>query len=211
MVCGSTKAHLSSSGSASFGKLCCKKCPWSLYCSWPNLNSRAPKPAAGCCWMLLDAAGCLKPSRKHHKSEHSQDVGNISDHNFECFMPHYWSCCANLLPTIRKGFRTKTRNKQPIKANITGGIASASFANHSYITHQSDWSHMKHRWSPYLCSCSSPSFSPCEPRWQKTTTAVAYRDVPRIWSQHVSYKIGIGKSTAGSILVDLCCYYHNIS
>ena len=162
------------------------------------------------CWMLLDAAGCLKPSRKHHKSDHSQDVGNISDHNFECFMSHYWSCCANLLPTIRKGFRTKTRNKQPIKANITGGIASASFANHSYITHQSDWSHMKHRWSPYLCSCSSPSFSPCEPRWQKTTTAVAYRDVPRIWSQHVSYKIGIGKSTAGSILVDLCCYYHNI-
>lgn len=125
-------------------------------------------------------------------------------------MSHYWSCCANLLPTIRKGFRTKTRNKQPIKADITGGIASASFANHSYITHQSDWSHMTHRWSPYLCSCSSPSFSPCEPRWQKTTTAVAYRDVPRIWSQHVSYKIWIGKSTAGSILVDLCCYYHNI-
>jgi len=83
MVCGSTKAHLSSSGSARFGKLCCKKCPWSLYCSWPNLNSRAPKPAAGCCWMLLDAAGCLKPRRKHHKSEHSQDVGNISDHNFK--------------------------------------------------------------------------------------------------------------------------------
>jgi hypothetical protein len=35
------------------------------------------------CWMLLDAAGCLKPRRKHHKSEHSQDVGNISDHNFK--------------------------------------------------------------------------------------------------------------------------------
>ena len=55
--------------------------------------------------------------------------------------------CLTLIPSIRKGFRTKNRSsmEQPIKADITGGTASDFLGKSLNITHESDSSNMKHR------------------------------------------------------------------